>query len=80
MGSRGGLHGRLTGRIQLVQQDLIMLLMNLSDPVEQLANFGILAFLGVVVAFFHRQQFPGKLILQIVEILGGQLQPAHSFP
>lgn len=57
-----------------------MLLMNLSDPVEQLANFGILAFLGVVMAFFHGQKFPGKLILQIVEILGGQLQPSHSFP
>src|SRR5690606_11869521 len=56
-----------------------MLLMNFTDPVEQLPDLGVLTLLGVVVTFFHRQQLPGEFILQIEQILGRQLQGTPSF-
>jgi hypothetical protein len=65
--------------VQILKQLLIMLLMFLPDAFNLGFDLRVLAFLGVMMAFFESQQFPGHLILQIVQVFGGQWHFDPSF-
>lgn len=67
------------GGIQMLKQLLIVLLMFSTNGFDLGFDLRILTFLGKVVAFFKGQQFPGHFVLQIVEVLGGQLHRHPSF-
>lgn len=57
-----------------------MLLVYASDPVDQLADLGVLRFLSEMMAFLHRHQFPRQFILQIMQVFAGQWHLFSSLP
>ena len=64
-------HRTVIVMLQMLKQHIVVPLMHLAGFVDRLSDLGVLTLFGEVLAFLHRDELPGHLILQVQVILGG---------